>query len=330
MEKLRAASRSDPGWDPACGMRIGTQSAHVSRQYEGRDLHLCSEACVRRFDADPQRYAQSKYMREYAEAEDAGRRVAPSATTGVQPEVEEPDTIRLPLTSPKPSRSGGSALARVLEAVPGVRVANVEYDPVRAEVKWLVGAVREGGGASLRLKITGLYCAACVDQIEGALNATPGVLDTTMNVATEEAKVDYLPGRVDLKSLERAVEEAEPYRATQIGETATTGEDAAKGGVSEQELEYRRLMREWWFAAAVGVPTMTLSYPWLIPFLRNVYQNLFGAFIYNGFGIPVALGLLYPFIGLLLSPLLAALAMSLSSLISNANRLKLWKPKEVV
>ena len=55
-------------------------------------------------------------------------------------------------------------------------------------------------------------------------------------------------------------------------------------------------------------------------------------FVYNGLGIPVALGLLYPFIGLLLSPLLAALAMSLSSLtvISNANRLKLWKPKEVV
>ena len=65
--------------------------------------------------------------------------------------------------------------------------------------------------------------------------------------------------------------------------------------------------------------------------MRNVYQNLFGAFIYNGLGIPVALGLLYPFIGLLLSPMLAAVAMSLSSVtvITNANRLKLWKPKEV-
>jgi len=65
--------------------------------------------------------------------------------------------------------------------------------------------------------------------------------------------------------------------------------------------------------------------------MRNVHQNLFGAFVYNGLGIPVALGILYPFIGLLLSPLLAALAMSLSSVtvITNANRLKLWKPKEV-
>src|SRR5450756_1834952 len=47
--------------------------------------------------------------------------------------------------------------------------------------------------------------------------------------------------------------------------------------------------------------------------MRNVYQNLFGAFIYNGLGIPVAMGLLYPFFGILLSPLIAAAAMAASS-----------------
>jgi Cu+-exporting ATPase len=65
--------------------------------------------------------------------------------------------------------------------------------------------------------------------------------------------------------------------------------------------------------------------------MRNVYQNLFGAFVYNGLGLPVALGILYPFIGLLLSPILAALAMSFSSVtvISNANRLKRFRLQEV-
>ncbi len=65
--------------------------------------------------------------------------------------------------------------------------------------------------------------------------------------------------------------------------------------------------------------------------MRNVYQNLFGAFVYNGLGLPVALGILYPFVGLLLSPILAALAMSFSSVtvISNANRLKRFKLSEV-
>jgi len=62
--------------------------------------------------------------------------------------------------------------------------------------------------------------------------------------------------------------------------------------------------------------------------MRNVYQNLFGAFIYNTLGLPIALGILYPFSGILLSPLLAAIAMAFSSVtvISNANRLKRWKP----
>ena len=65
--------------------------------------------------------------------------------------------------------------------------------------------------------------------------------------------------------------------------------------------------------------------------MRNVYRNLFGAFVYNGLGLPVALGVLYPLIGLLLSPILAALAMSFSSVtvISNANRLKRFKLVEV-
>lgn len=65
--------------------------------------------------------------------------------------------------------------------------------------------------------------------------------------------------------------------------------------------------------------------------MRNVYQNLFGAFIYNLLGLPVALGILYPFFGVLLSPLIAAAAMAFSSVtvITNANRLRRFKPMEV-
>ena len=65
--------------------------------------------------------------------------------------------------------------------------------------------------------------------------------------------------------------------------------------------------------------------------MRNVYQNLFGAFVYNTLGIPVAMGVLYPFFGLLLSPILAA-AMALSSvtIVTNANRLRYFKPREAV
>ena len=58
--------------------------------------------------------------------------------------------------------------------------------------------------------------------------------------------------------------------------------------------------------------------------LRNIKQNLFFAFAYNALGVPIAAGLLYPFTGLLLSPMIAAAAMSLSSVsvITNALRLR--------
>jgi len=61
--------------------------------------------------------------------------------------------------------------------------------------------------------------------------------------------------------------------------------------------------------------------------VKNIHQNLFGAFVYNTMGIPVAAGLLYPVWGILMSPILAGAAMSLSSVtvVSNANRLRLFR-----
>jgi Cu+-exporting ATPase len=61
--------------------------------------------------------------------------------------------------------------------------------------------------------------------------------------------------------------------------------------------------------------------------MRNIRQNLFFAFLYNSLGVPIAAGVLYPFFGLLLSPILAAAAMSLSSVSVITNSLRLRKLK---
>jgi Cu+-exporting ATPase len=68
-------------------------------------------------------------------------------------------------------------------------------------------------------------------------------------------------------------------------------------------------------ATAIGISRATM---------RNIRQNLALAFGYNTLGIPIAAGLLYPFFGIVLSPMIAAAAMALSSLsvVSNANRLR--------
>jgi len=65
--------------------------------------------------------------------------------------------------------------------------------------------------------------------------------------------------------------------------------------------------------------------------MRTMKQNLFWAFVYNVVGIPVAAGLLYPIAGILLSPILASVAMALSSVsvVSNSLRLRRYDPRAV-
>jgi Cu+-exporting ATPase len=62
--------------------------------------------------------------------------------------------------------------------------------------------------------------------------------------------------------------------------------------------------------------------------MRNIRQNLVGAFTYNTLGVPVAAGALFPAFGILLSPLIAGAAMAFSSVtvVSNANRLRRFRP----
>jgi P-type Cu+ transporter len=61
--------------------------------------------------------------------------------------------------------------------------------------------------------------------------------------------------------------------------------------------------------------------------MRNIRQNLFWAFAYNALGVPIAAGVLYPFFGILLSPIIAVAAMSFSSVsvITNSLRLRTVK-----
>ena len=74
-------------------------------------------------------------------------------------------------------------------------------------------------------------------------------------------------------------------------------------------------------ATAIAISTATI---------RNIKQNLFGAFIYNVIGIPLAAGLFYPFTGWLLEPMFASAAMALSSVtvVTNANRLRFFRTRD--
>ncbi len=107
------------------------------------------------------------------------------------------------------------------------------------------------------------------------------------------------------------VNDAPALAAAEVGIAMGTGADVAveSAGITLMHGDLTGLVRARKLAKAT---------------LRNIKQNLFFAFAYNAVGVPIAAGVLYPFLGILLSPMIAAAAMSLSSVsvISNALRLR--------
>ena len=172
---------------------------------------------------------------------------------------------------------------KALEEIDGVKAAQVnlssgtaaiDYDPGQASIGDLAKAIRSAGysagTAKTRLLIKNMHCSSCVTRIELALRMTPGVVSARATLGPNAVDVAYQPEVVDFAAIRRAIESAghkiaEP-KAAEIKaavEEDTDPEEAARN------QEYRTLMRKFWFAAIVSVPVMGLSYPDLIPGLRD-------------------------------------------------------------
>ncbi len=160
----------------------------------------------------------------------------------------------------------GVAKARVNLAE---KTAYVEYEPEISDVRALAEAVREEGftpGASkTRMAVKGMRCASCVSQVEAALNKTPGVISASVNAATAEADITYRPTLIDVEGLSRTVKESSYALAPAMEAT----EESVDRHADQQMMEWRDLMRKFWFAAVVSIPVMFFSYPDFIPGLRD-------------------------------------------------------------
>jgi Cu+-exporting ATPase len=246
--------------DPVCGMEIKPQNAFAKREHMGQTYYFCSQSCVDQFDKDPHHYMMT------------------SATTGFNPQSTL-TRIELPVRglTLKEHASHLESTLRVLDGVSEVKVngtANrleVQYDAEKVDVSKLVGAVKsigfQVGGTNIKIGIENLRCASCVKFIEDELKSTQGVLNATVNIATQETVVDYLPQNTTLSQLNAAIETwgYKPRTATSDAPVDKQEEAHAR--------EYSKLMKKFWFAAAVSVPVMATAYYQVIPFLRDLSMD---------------------------------------------------------
>jgi copper ion binding protein len=228
------------------------------------------------------------------------------------------------MTCPHCARTVGKSIRAVAGVVKSqVNLANalasIDYDPARAKVSDLLHAIRAAGYAAgtakLRIPIKYMHCASCVTRIELALQMTPGVVAASASLGTKAVDVEYQPERTTFAALRSAIEAAGHKVAEPKPPMAAEAEERAPEEAVTMPIRLPLI-------SAIEISRATM---------RNVRQNLVGAFGYNTLGLPVAMGVLYPFIGLLLSPIIAAAAMAFSSVtvVSNANRLRFFEPRRV-
>jgi Cu+-exporting ATPase len=183
-------------------------------------------------------------------------------------------------------------------------------DPIKESA---AQAVRDLKGEGLRIVMLTGDSRATAGAVAKKLGITEFVAEVLPNQKAEMVQRLQKEGRIVAMAGD-GVNDAPALALAQVGIAMGTGTDVAmeSGGVTLVKGDLAGIVRARRLSRAA---------------MRNIRQNLFFAFIYNSLGVPIAAGILFPFFGILLSPILAAAAMSFSSVSVIANSLRLRDAK---
>jgi Cu+-exporting ATPase len=212
-----------------------------------------------------------------------------------------------PLLAEKADKLREDGATAIFAAVDG-RAAGIFAiaDPVKATTPEALSALKAEGIRVVMLTGDNWTTAKAVAHQLGIDDVEAEVLPDQKSAVVQRYKA---AGRVVAMAGD-GVNDAPALAAADVGIAMGTGTDVAmeSAGVTLLKGDLLGIVRARRLSQAV---------------MRNIRQNLFFAFIYNALGVPVAAGLLYPFFGILLSPIIAAAAMALSSVSVIANSLRL-------
>jgi Cu+-exporting ATPase len=207
--------------------------------------------------------------------------------------------------------TGGPAATYVYVAVDGQYAGHIAImDPIKANA---AGALRELKALGIRLVMLTGDNPATAQEIARLVGIDDFKAEVLPAQKTEIVRALQKEGRVVAMAGD-GINDAPALAQADVGIAMGTGTDIAleSAGITLLKGDLEGILR----ARRLSQATMS-----------NIRQNLFFAFVYNSIGVPIAAGLLYPFFGLLLSPILAAAAMSFSSVSVIANSLRLRRVK---
>ncbi len=224
--------------------------------------------------------------------------------------VGRPDFLRqkdVEFSAPLNPRSETEGATRVYIARDGKVVGSLSLaDPLKSNARPAIRALRADGMRVVMLSgdnqaaATKIARVSEIDEAHG--NATPEGKAEFVRSAKREGRIVAMAGD--------GINDAPALAAADVGIAMGTGTDVAieSAGITLLKGDLRGILRARKLSRAT---------------IRNIKQNLLFAFLYNALGIPIAAGILYPFFGWLLSPMIASAAMSFSSVSVIANALRL-------
>jgi Cu+-exporting ATPase len=272
--------------DLVCGMEVDEEKATASSLYKDKKYYFCSETCKLKFNENPEKYIKAEDdTGEEVEEENSGREIKPEdkENPGLKKEGEgKEERVDLPILG-MTCASCASTIQKGLSSLKGVDKANVNFANSKATVLYqprlvksedLVSSVRksgyEVGTASIEIPIQGMQCASCVQKIEKSLLKKKGVLKASVNLATEKAKVEYIPSETDLVEIKEIIEQT-GHKVLEIPPEEEL-EDIER---IVREKEYIKLKRKFFVGLILGMIIFLGSMPHLFPWVPDILNNFF-------------------------------------------------------
>jgi Cu+-exporting ATPase len=254
-------------------MEVEKEGAAGSSTYKGETYYFCSLHCKEEFDKNPDKYLKEKS----ASVTKMDMKESPPKDESKGTKGERVD---LPITGMS-CASCAQTIQKGLSELQGVNKASVNlatskatifYDPKRVGVNSFISSIRgsgyDVGTVSIELPIQGIDCASCVQKIEQALLESNGVTNAVVNLATEKARVEYIPEETNLSEIKKTIEST-GYKVIETG--AEEVEDYER---VIREREYNKLKRKFFFGLVISVIVLAGSLEWIpgVPrFLTNYY-----------------------------------------------------------